>query len=331
MKNRLILLDQGFPTKNGGVGGSVRSGLELCHFYSDLYHTTMICSIENNLCKGIIPFKLYLSLNRNVYLRGVFKRISSFISLFYLISVKPDIVVLNNDVHTNQFIRIILESLTKIEVIQFQRSIYPLNYKRPPTKLFGVSELSVSNFLGTKFLLPNILGDLKLKSTLRSGRFEFVYLGRVLPKKGLKVIIEYVNRLGYELHIHGDFSDAKYRTELLEYISTREYNVVFHKWENDPLKKYNGQKCIITHFSSRANPEPFGRVYVEGILRGIPVLSWGNAGALELDAVKNYVLNYDIIDSHNLEREYQKVISSTCKVQNDLQLLKDSLHYGVFG
>ena len=87
MRKSLLVLDQGFLI-NGGVGGSVRSGIRFADRLQSQFHTVFICSVSNTLSSGIIPFTIAKYFLWNRYLRSkLLKRLCILTDLVYVIEL----------------------------------------------------------------------------------------------------------------------------------------------------------------------------------------------------------------------------------------------------
>ena len=56
------------------------------------------------------------------------------------------------------------------------------------------------------------------------------------------------------------------------------------------------------------NPEPFGRTYVECLYAKIPVMCWGNSGALELEELHENSFNYLELEKRPIEDIYNTIL-----------------------
>ena len=137
---------------------------------------------------------------------------------------------------------------------------------------------------------------------------EFVYFGRVIRKKGLEVIIDYLAKYSYTLSIVGDVGDPIYERELLDLINRTELKVNWIGWNERPIECFTNKRIIACHYSHPNNPEPFGRTYVECLYAKIPVMCWGNSGALELEELHENSFNYLELEKRPIEDIYNTIL-----------------------
>ena len=111
----------------------------------------------------------------------------------------------------------------------------------------------------------------------------FGVVGLIDPAKGHLMALEYYNKIlevlpNSKLHFYGD-GNSNYYKNVVKYVHKKNLldKVVFHGFVKDMNEIYTFDVLLMF---SRA--EGFGRVTVEAILRGIPVIGYDSAGTAEL-------------------------------------------------
>jgi glycosyltransferase involved in cell wall biosynthesis len=120
--------------------------------------------------------------------------------------------------------------------------------------------------------------------------------------KGHHIAVEYFNRIlvlypHAKLHLFGD-KDCNYKKRIIKMVQELNLNskVIFHGFEKDTNRIFNSIDILLMF--SRA--EGFGRVTVEAMLHGVPVVGLNNAGTAELIVDKEtgcLFENYDTFKS----------------------------------
>ncbi|MDT3843919.1 MAG: glycosyltransferase family 4 protein [Bacillota bacterium] len=131
---------------------------------------------------------------------------------------------------------------------------------------------------------------------------KFLYAGRLIPNKGIKQMIESfinVNPERCTLHICGDGQLKEYVLDQVR----RHPNIVYcGKLDSESLKqKY--RECDVLIFPS-VWPEPFGRVFIEGNMYGMPVIAGNCGGIPEIYKVTH---GGELVDCNN-EKEFTEKI-----------------------
>lgn len=117
-----------------------------------------------------------------------------------------------------------------------------------------------------------------------SGNLDLGVVGIFDKEKGQDLAIRILNKIikeipNVKLHLWGD-KEGAYKTYLLNLTDKfgLKQNVVFHGFEKDPEKIYRDMNILL--MCSRC--EGFGRVTIEAMQRGIPVLGYRKGGTIEL-------------------------------------------------
>ena len=109
-----------------------------------------------------------------------------------------------------------------------------------------------------------------------------VFIGRVVPEKGVHLAIEAARKAGKELIIAGPVADTTYFKEAIEPQLDRKIRYAGHLSVQETSRLLSNAECFI--FSS-IWPEPFGLVLAEALACGTPVAGFSIGAAREvLDA-----------------------------------------------
>ena len=136
---------------------------------------------------------------------------------------------------------------------------------------------------------------------------KFMYAGRLIYLKGIRQMLEAFSKIeneNCELHICGTGDMAEYVKEQAQ----KDPRIIYHgKLNSEELAKQY-QECDVLLFPS-VWPEPFGRVFIEGNMYGMPVIAGDCGGIPEIYAVTH---GGDLCDCENVEaleklmRQYMK-------------------------
>lgn len=135
--------------------------------------------------------------------------------------------------------------------------------------------------------------EFKVRSVPETINFGIV--GLLDESKGQDMAIRYFNKIkddypNAKLHIWGDKAGTykKKLHELIEKLCLQEH-VIMHGFEKDTFRIYNNMHALL--MCSKA--EGFGRVTVEAMMRGIPVLGYNSGGTAEIviHGFNGYVFN----------------------------------------
>lgn len=123
-----------------------------------------------------------------------------------------------------------------------------------------------------------------IKDNQKPEKINYGIVGILDAGKGQHLAIEYFQKLLIEypnskLHIIGD-NKGKYKNKLKNQVESLnlEDKVIFHGFVNNPDEIYSLFDVLFMFSKS----EGFGRVTVEAMMRGIPVVGFDNAGTAEL-------------------------------------------------
>lgn len=125
---------------------------------------------------------------------------------------------------------------------------------------------------------------------------KFMYAGRLIYLKGIRQMLEAFSRIeneNCELHICGTGDMADYVKEQAQ----KDSRIIYHgKLNSEELAKQY-QNCDVLLFPS-VWPEPFGRVFIEGNMYGMPVIAGDCGGIPEIHAVTH---GGDLCDCDKIE------------------------------
>lgn len=131
----------------------------------------------------------------------------------------------------------------------------------------------------------------------KSEHIKFMYAGRLIYLKGIRQMMEAFSKIdnqNCELHICG-------MGEMMDYVKEQEKKdprVIYHgKLTSEELAKQY-QECDVLLFPS-VWPEPFGRVFIEGNMYGMPVIAGNCGGIPEIYAVTH---GGDLCDCENIDK-----------------------------
>ena len=135
--------------------------------------------------------------------------------------------------------------------------------------------------------------------------FKFLWVGRIIPWKGidvlinLSIILRQKDFTNFKFHIFGDFDNEIYKREIFNIIQSNNLKsfFVFHGYKSHDAIFDNFYDLFI-HTSKM--PEPFGRTIIENMYQGNPVFATEMGGVI--DIVKNNFngFTYDVNDIDNL-------------------------------
>lgn len=299
--------------------GANRSLLTLIeYFHNNNYQVNVLLPSNGTMAlrlkeKGI-PFSIVPYYSAFLYIRPKFKHIlvpilailnllTFPILIFKIKKFNPDIIYSNTSaenlgIFIAKFLRI--KHITHIrEFMSLDHSSFFIFGRVAKRKYINFSDgvIFVSNSVSNKITLNKELttshaviynglnAPLKIiaeKELPQNPNFGIV--GILDPGKGQHIAIEYFSKLLVEyphsrLHIFGD-KNGKYKKHiegLVEKLKIEE-NVIFHGFINNVNNIYNFVDILLMFSRS----EGFGRVTVEAMLRGIPVIGYDNAGTAEL-------------------------------------------------
>lgn len=152
------------------------------------------------------------------------------------------------------------------------------------TGAFKNAKIKKCIFNSVKFDINDVIEIIKEKES-RSDKspVKFMYAGRLIYFKGIKNMIEafeHLDNRNCELHICGTGELAGYVSDCAK----KDTRIIFcGKLDNQKLaEKY--KECDVLLFPS-VWPEPFGRVFIEGNMYGMPVIAGNCGGIPEINAV----------------------------------------------
>ena len=130
-----------------------------------------------------------------------------------------------------------------------------------------------------------------------SPRIKFMYAGRLIYLKGIRQMLEAFSKIenkNCELHICGT-------GDMMEYVkmqAQKDPRIIYYgKLNSEELAKQY-QECDVLLFPS-VWPEPFGRVFIEGNMYGMPVIAGDCGGIPEIHKVTH---GGDLCDCENIDK-----------------------------
>ena len=340
MKNkRVLFLETGVPSANGNCGGSFYSLYNLIKktpefnvqaFVLFYYHNNLINKFENVtqevFVKPIFFQKIsFRPLNTVIVLLRVIEKVIK----ICLIIKKEEISLIHcNDRVSTNYEGIIASRIMRTNCIVHQRqynSRLPLFFSF--FSKYIVNYIAISNSIKLNLhnigipknkitVIHNWVDDQEIITERESieknfSTFKILWLGRLVPWKGIETVIELAKQFNllyphfkFTIDVCGDFDfNDSYHVSILEKLNRDKVNdkikIKGHKKFN---RKLANQYNLFLHTS--INPEPFGRVIIEAMSLGLPVVSYGTGGVLDIiEDGKNGIL----IDKQDIEQGAQKI------------------------
>jgi len=353
---KILLIDNSRPTKNGGIGGSINSMLQLIEridknqfkIYVLLYYklpllekqlrkieVTMIYKnnflpqrinnvkqkTKNNFRK-FLPFYSDLHIIKNI---NHIKYISSIINKY-----KIDVVHGNNRISANTLC-LLAAKKCDVPYIQHQRMFenklsvtakinknYPDFYfaisnpiKDNINKIVNISEKRIRliyNWINSDFLIKSNRVDNNIT-------FKILWIGRIVPWKGLDILINIANELknnnfgDFKIDIFGDFSDLDYKKNLLKMIEKLGLDDIINFKGFKIFQDINNSEYSVYIHTSKS-PEPFGRTIIENMLAKIPVCATSMGGVLDIINHKDNGILYN-------HKNYKELVPILVKLKSD--------------
>lgn len=141
----------------------------------------------------------------------------------------------------------------------------------------------------------------------KSAHIKFMYAGRLIYLKGIRQMIEAFSKIenrDCELHICGS-------GELEEYVkekAKKDNRIMYYGKLNNEQLAEQYKECDVLLFPS-VWPEPFGRVFIEGNMYGMPVIAGNCGGIPEIHAVTHGGDLCDCEDVNKLEDMMRKYLN----------------------
>lgn len=250
------------------------------------------------------------------YLRSFFSK-ETWLLLKKINSFSPDIIHCNNRI-TSSLNLIILSRIYNIKCYIHQRQydvFLPLIFKLVNKKLnfIAISKSINDNLISLGIsnknimIIPNWIDNSKpiitKKSHLNNNDFHFIWIGRVVPWKGLDKVIELLNvfkdlfSCDFKLDVFGDLNDDSSYTSYINSL-VKSYNLTSHiNFKNYISNKNIDYSIYSVFFHSSIRPEPFGRSIIEAMQNNILVFSTALGGASEVIINKKNGIKIDF-NSH---------------------------------
>tara|TARA_Y100000590_G_C15733405_1_gene1017828 strand:- start:3118 stop:4284 length:1167 start_codon:yes stop_codon:yes gene_type:complete len=323
---RILIVDNSRPTQNGGIGGSLNSMIQLINrinknkfkIFVLLYYKLPMLESEfqkmkitpiyknNFLPKAVNSVKrkfknslYFLPFYSDLFVIKNFKQIN------YLANIikknKIDIVHGNSRLTANIF-PLLAAKKCKVKYVQHQRKFEDhlgliVNYSKSYTSCyFAISDEIKKNIVNTlkipdskvelvhNWINPN---NQNIKNTTTNNLFKILWLGRIVPWKGIDILINIANEMKknnfeyFEIDIYGDYLDLDYKKYLLDMIDSQNLKDIisfkgFKKFKEIDIDNYS----VYIHTSKE--PEPFGRTIIESMKAGLPVCATNMGGVLDI-------------------------------------------------
>ena len=176
---------------------------------------------------------------------------------------------------------------------------------------------------------PEKRKEIRLQNGISEKQFLIGYVGRLHPDKGIKTLLEGFQVLqapapDSRLWIVGDTMPGEeyYRSQLEQYADKLGVleKILFLGWRNDAVE-------LMACFDTLVVPskkEPFGRVTVEAMMLGIPVVATASGGTLEIIDDNETGLLFDPGNSQQLAQKCLDIKNSPekTKIMTDLAKVK---------
>jgi len=216
------------------------------------------------------------------------------------------------------FAKYIYRNSTKIMVVNNygKQRIYEL-LSRPDIKLFDqiVKVIPMGTYLET-------ISDTKRPKNFNPEKFNLLYLGRIVEKKGLKYAIEAMKNLDnnkIQFHICGD---GTLKQELEEYVTKNSFNdrVIFYgqisKDEKNNFFNYADALIVPSIETSEGDKEGLPVVILEALAYGLPVIA-SDVGGIS-DGVKHMETGL-LVKQKNTD----EITKAICILMEDKNLVKE--------
>lgn len=173
-----------------------------------------------------------------------------------------------------------------------------------------------------KYIIDNQEKKLELrKKFLEKNKPIVAIIGRISSWKGQHILLEAAKiNSNFNIIIVGDsfFDEKAYEKSLHQFIKDNqlEERVFFVGHVDDPII-YMAASDIIAHCST--NPEPFGRVIIEGIIAKKPVIATNAGGAVEIIKHEKTGLLTEMSDPYALSDAINYFINNPQHVENLVQ------------
>lgn len=157
------------------------------------------------------------------------------------------------------------------------------------------------------------------------GQLEFIQMGIELVRKGVNARFVIVGDQIYDTSgDQGTFVKRGYKKELQDTVEQSGLNSYFHftGFLKDSVKVMNGLDLLV-HASIR--PEPFGRVILEAMACGVPVVASAAGGVLELIEAGKTGLLFPPGDIQSMEQKVELILGDLDGWKRKLRLDLDSV------
>lgn len=141
------------------------------------------------------------------------------------------------------------------------------------------------------------------------------YTGRIVPWKGLKVILKVARNLGTEVLMMGKIDKAGYWNECLEYSDVMD--VRFGTPDNEQVSAYHEMACYIGNSTDGIEEGPLG--LLEAMACGIPVITTPSGEAKDIigSGYNGLLVNFD--DPEDLERKIRFFFNMKPAEKNEMR------------
>ena len=172
-----------------------------------------------------------------------------------------------------------------------------------------------SNSIKTIHNWINVSNNIKYNNARTDlNAFKFLWVGRIIPWKGIDVLINLSIVLrqkdfkNFKFHVFGDFDNEIYKLDIFNIIQKNDLEsfFVFHGYKSHDAI-FDNYYDLFIHTSKM--PEPFGRTIIENMYQGNPVFATRMGGVI--DIVKNNFngFTYDVNDIDNLSKIILELIN----------------------
>jgi glycosyltransferase involved in cell wall biosynthesis len=294
-----------------------------------IFDKTNRLNIKNYLPFNVLKFKYlneFLLLVQKIYNLGLYYIPDCIKTFIFLRRKHIDIVYLNNAPYLPDWLLIckllkikcvahlrgnwIAKSVDKYfikyydRVISMSQSVTEFIHNQGlPTNNFIVVYDGIDTRIARKTVLANKIPSCEKHDNYDRFSYQIGLIGNIQPWKGQHVLIKAIKILKPIIHdiqasIVGDVSyrdeDREYYANLMELVSDYELkeNIIFTGFKKEVYELINTFD-IMVHTS--VDPEPFGRVILEGMIMGKPVIATAHGGPLEIleDGINGFLVAPD--------------------------------------
>lgn len=265
---------------------------------------------------------MYLKLNR---VRKYVKIIDKF---------KPFVIWGNNSTAVN-FPWLISAALKKTPYVQHQRAeLASISFNYFISLFFSGKVIAISNYVRNTLFKVKVIQFLFSKKVSVIHNFDeqlqnykkfdlckidgvqFIYIGRLIPKKNLEEffyiiskIVEHVDIKDFSVQVYGDWIDDEYKNKIKSISAELRFNrkIKFNKFTDKKDIFKRTKMNFLFHTTRRETPEPFGRALLDASLYGaIPITNgFGGAGEVIQNDKNGFIYEIDFLNPiYEVVRKY---------------------------